>query len=308
MAHTYVNTPTLSKVKIGDQIYFLKDAELRSVVETLEQTVATLDPSSGGNTFGSAAFRDVSQGISDSDHNLPTGAQVYDFVNTAISGISGGLHYHSGGRDDQTDPQPGDIVVEGTKEYLYTEDPENPGEYYWIELGDESLWVPSSRQIAGINLEDDVTVEELKTALGLGQLAFLNSITVTAEGNVTFGDHTNTPVLTGIDSAAVAPTFTEGAFTPASLSYSVSEAFAKSGVTVTAVTDTSSDDYETLVFGNAATGTASVINNFDGGSKVADTFTPGSAATFTTDTAIKALGAATFTGTPVTIPVVQPGE
>lgn len=299
MAHTYVNTPTLSKVKIGDQVYFLKDAELRSVVETLESTVAALDPSSGGNTFGSAAFEDVAQNISENGTGLPTSAQVYDFVSDAISDISGGLHYQSGDREDQTNPQPGDIVIEGTKEYLYT------GEN-WIELGDESLWVPSDREIAGINLADNITVEELKTALGLGQLAFLNSITVTAEGNVTFGNHTNTNVLTGIDSAAVAPTFTEGAFTPASLSYSVSEAFAKSGITVTAVTDSSSADYETLVFGNAATGTASVINNFDGGAKAADTFTPGSAATFTSDTAIKALGTATFTGTPVTVPVVAP--
>jgi hypothetical protein len=299
MAHTYVNTPTLSKVKIGDQVYFLKDAELRSVVETLESTVAALDPSSGGNTFGSAAFEDVAQNISENGTGLPTSAQVYDFVSDAISDISGGLHYQSGDREDQTNPQAGDIVIEGTKEYLYT------GEN-WIELGDESLWVPSDRQIAGIDLADDITVEELKTALGLGQLAFLNSITVTAEGNVTFGNHTNTNVLTGIETAAVAPTFTEGTFTPASLSYSVSEAFAKSGVTVTAVTDSSSADYETLVFGNAATGTASVISNFSGGSKAADTFTPGSAATFTSDTAIKALGTATFTGTPVTVPVVAP--
>jgi hypothetical protein len=29
------NTPVLSKVKIGDTIYYLKDADLRAAVETL---------------------------------------------------------------------------------------------------------------------------------------------------------------------------------------------------------------------------------------------------------------------------------
>jgi hypothetical protein len=266
--------------------------------------VAALDPSSGGNTFGSAAFEDVAQNISENGTGLPTSAQVYDFVTDAIGDLSGGLHYKSGSRKDQTNPQPGDIVIEGSKEYLYT------GEN-WVELGDESLWAPSGRTIAGIDLSDDITKEELITALGLGQLAFLNSITVTADGDVTFGNHSNTPVLTGIDSAAVAPTFTEGAFTPASLSFD-SGNFAKGGV-IARVGPNSQEEIdaglitdETLVFDPATT--AKVITDFKGGSKAADTFTPGSAATFTTDTAIKALGTAKFTGKPVTVPVVQPGE
>ena len=70
--------------------------------------------------------------------------------------------------------------------------------------------------------------------------------------------------ITSVGSAA---SFTEGEFTPASLTYAESDAFAKEGLV-------GSVDGETLTLTAASTGKASVISAFSGGSKAADTFVP----------------------------------
>lgn len=123
--------------------------------------------------------------------------------------------------------------------------------------------------------------------------------TVVANGNVTLSATTNAgegiqvqgtvaaptvtvelakadQVLGSIKDEAVAPTFSEGAFTPATLTHSESN-FATEGVVATVGTGSNA---ETLFFTAASTGSASNITAFNGGSKAADTFTAGSAPTF----------------------------
>lgn len=100
-------------------------------------------------------------------------------------------------------------------------------------------------------------------------------------------------VLGSVKSAGSVATFTEGAYTPATLDYTESDSFAKEGLK--AAID--ADDAEMLVFSAAGTGKASVINGFTGGSKAADTFNSGAMPTFESAAVATGVQAASFTGT-----------
>lgn len=330
MANTYPITfeskKLLSKVKIGSDVYYLKDADLRAIVAQ----------------FGSAADQNVAASIGDGVSGVATAAQVYSYVNEKTANIAGAMHFVSGNRAAQTDPKVGDVVIEGTKEYVYDGTA-------WVELGDEGLWVPKGRKVAGVDLADDISVDELKSALSLAALAYANTASVTVEdyatsitgasytpaGSVTAnvasasanatlttadytpaGSVTGTVIPTGsvalskdasgdmqvsgtnaasavtitpstesvlkaVKTAAVAPSFTEGAFTPGSFAKGSAVTAATEGM-VAAIDGT---DSEMLVFTAAATDN---VMDFDAtytpGSKAADTFNAGSAAEFDTQT------------------------
>lgn len=350
---TFTSTPVLSKVKLGSNIYYVKDADLRAIV----------------SAFGTATAKDWTTTVEEDGSNLPTAGAVYTAIQAAVEDLEGAMHFLG---VSSTDPatgtvtidgeiitgEAGDVVLYGAKEYVYGGSPAS-----WHEVGDEGLWVPNTRTIAGIDLQDNITVAELQSALSLAALAYANtaSVTVTdyatgitgasytpagsvsanigtsataatlttadytpagsvtgtvvptgavalsadadgfqisgtnAASNVSITPTTET-VLKGIDSEAVAPSFTEGAFTPASMT-NTSKTVATEGV-IAAMDET---DTEMLVFSAAGTDTASLITNFDGGSKAADTFSAGSAATFETETVWTGVSAATaaaqtFTG------------
>jgi hypothetical protein len=65
MAQTYTHTPVLSKVKMGNTIYYLKDADVRAILDS----------------FGNSVTYNVADAIADGNNNLVTSDQVYDFVN-----------------------------------------------------------------------------------------------------------------------------------------------------------------------------------------------------------------------------------
>lgn len=320
---SYDHATTISKVKIGENIYYLKDLDLRAIV----------------NAFGNATAQDVADSIRDGGTGLVTSDQVYDFVLGQIGSVGNVLKLLDA--TDHTavaDPETGNFVVETDgKEWLYDGTA-------WREIGDETAYVLKSAKVAGIDLQDDITVAELQTALGLKALAYAATASVTVsdyatgitgasytpEGDVavtlnqtatnatlTKGDYTPegsvsgtvvptgtvgiakdnsgtqisgsnaasavtiTPstasFISGVKDAAVAPSFTEGTFTAATLSHT-ENSFATEGVVAT-IDET---DAEMLVLTEAGTGTASNITAFDGGSKAADTFNAGSAATFNT--------------------------
>lgn len=77
-----------------------------------------------------------------------------------------------------------------------------------------------------------------------------------------------------ITGAGTQASFTEGTFTPASLTHAEA-AFATEGVVASVDTEK-----ETLTFGAAGTANASLISEFYGGNKSADVFVPNSLATF----------------------------
>lgn len=95
-----------------------------------------------------------------------------------------------------------------------------------------------------------------------------------------------------VKSVGTKASFTEGAFTPATLVYNNNNSFATDGVT--ASVDTAAESLELTVASKVA---ASVITSFNGGSKAADTFTPNETAQVQETTV--GVQSAGFTGTKV---------
>lgn len=329
MANTYPLTfpdrSFLSKVKIGNDVYYVKDADLRAIVAQ----------------FGNAADQNVAASIGAAVPGLATGIQVFEYVNQKTADLAGAMHFVAGTRAAQTNPKAGDVVIEGVIEYVY--DGQD-----WQQLGDEGTWVPKTRKIAGINLVDDVTVAELQAALSLASLAYANTASVTVSdyassitgasytpagsvtatvsssataASLTTADYTPTGsvsgtvvptgavalskdtngdmqvsgtnaassvtitpsteiVLKSVQTAAVAPSFTEGAYTPGSFTKGSAVVAATEGIVASVGSGT---DAETLIFTAAATDNVMDYDaTYTAGSKAADTFSAGSAAVFDT--------------------------
>ena len=137
------------------------------------------------------------------------------------------------------------------------------------------------------------------TVVATGTVASTANAEATA-ANLTRGDYTpagnvtvtpTTGTVKAVKSVGTQASFTEGAFTAATLD-KTDETFAKAGL-VAAIDGT---DSEMLVLSNAATGTASVIKAFNGGSKAADIFTPNALPT-TEDATVMTGASAIFAGT-----------
>lgn len=151
MAQTYTHSPVLSKIKMGNTTYYLKDADARAVLDT----------------FGAAALEDVALSIADGGTGLVTSDQVYDFVIQQIGAVGDVLNLLSDSDHTQvSSPEAGDFVVEDDgKEWLYDGTA-------WREIGSEGAYVLKTATIAGVDLQDNITVAELQTALGLKALAY----------------------------------------------------------------------------------------------------------------------------------------
>ena len=210
MAYTYENLPVLSKVKIGDIVYYLKDADVRKILDT----------------YGSAVTYNVDTTFNKDSDNLATSKAVATFLENAITGLSGAMHFAGIKEELPASANNGEVVIVGTAEYVWSND--KSGGAGWILIGDEGVYatisgveaayVKKTLTIAGINLEDAITADELKTALGLKALAYKDSASGTIEGVVTgVADAQYTPegsVEVKLNSTSTAMTST-GSFTPA---------------------------------------------------------------------------------------------
>lgn len=210
MAYTYENLPVLSKVKIGDVVYYLKDADVRKILDT----------------YGSAVTYNVDTTFNNDSDNLATSKAVATFLENAITGLSGAMHFAGIKEELPASANNGEVVIVGTAEYVWSND--KSGGAGWILIGDEGVYatisgveaayVKKTLTIAGINLEDAITADELKTALGLKALAYKDSASGTIEGVVTgVADAQYTPegsVEVKLNSTSTAMTST-GRFTPA---------------------------------------------------------------------------------------------
>ena len=210
MAYTYENLPVLSKVKIGDIVYYLKDADVRKILDT----------------YGSAVTYNVDTTFNKDSNNLATSKAVATFLENAITGLSGAMHFAGIKEELPASANNGEVVIVGTAEYVWSND--KSGGAGWILIGDEGVYatisgveaayVKKTLTIAGINLEDAITADELKTALGLKALAYKDSASGIIEGVVTgIADAQYTPegsveVKLNSTSTAIAST---GSFTPA---------------------------------------------------------------------------------------------
>lgn len=192
----------ISKIKINEgEALNIKDAQGRTNMTTLL----------GGHSLtalGNAAWKNVATTVSAASTNddLATAKAVYD----AITAIGKALHFVGVAtkQEGETELQAvertfpvaeqmeGAIAVCGTKEFIAYGTP-----LAWNEFGDEGLYLTKAEAeanyvkkiltIAGIDLANDITADELKTALGLGNMAYVDqasgSISTVDSASVTAG-------------------------------------------------------------------------------------------------------------------------
>ena len=159
MAQTYVNTPVLSKVKLGNTTYYMKDADVRAILDNFGDIV-TYNVAASTNAFAAE------------NEHIPTAGQVYEYVGRQIGAIGTALNLRSESDHTQVPTTgasavaAGDFVVESDgKEWLY----DGTG---WREVGSENAYVVKTFTIAGVDMQDNITVAELQQALGLKALAY----------------------------------------------------------------------------------------------------------------------------------------
>lgn len=190
-----VNVPVVSKLTIGKTTYYLKDAEVRTLLATL----------------GDAAQKNVAAGVAAGEQGLVTGAQVQ----AAIAGIAGSMHFRGvvSATSDIKDPAAGDVVIVGVKEYVYGGEPAA-----WHELGDESIYALKSFKIGTQALEGTFSLEQLKKDLGLKALAYKDSATGTVAGQTINGlkakGNTAGTIAVELTQTSTAATLTKSDYVP----------------------------------------------------------------------------------------------
>ena len=189
------NVPVISKLTIGEKTYYLKDAEARELLALL----------------GTAAKKDVAAGVSAEEQGLVTGAQVQ----AAIAGISGSMHFRGvfTSTAEVTEPDAGDVIIVGVKEYVYGGEPAA-----WHELGDESIYALKTVTIGQQNLSANINLDTLAADMGLGKLAKKDSATGTVAGQTISGlkakGNTAGSIAVELTQTSTAATLTKSDYTP----------------------------------------------------------------------------------------------
>ena len=184
----------LSKVKINDVVYNLKDADSRSKISTLvgEHTVEAL---------GTAAWKAVASQVSEGSVDLPTASAVKAYVDAQVEAIPSfdvvvvtelpeasadtfhKIYLIAQSRTATTNIYDEYITIRSGSKDAYT--------YSWEKIGstetDLSGYVKKTQKIATIDLNDDITTEELQTALSLGKMAYADTAKGTVEGQTISG-------------------------------------------------------------------------------------------------------------------------
>lgn len=188
MAYNYENLPVVSKVKIGEGTYFLKDADVRKILDT----------------FGTAVTFNTETAVTNSA-NLPTSAAIITYIQQEVAGLAGAMHFKGvvNQLPEPADSQNGDVVIVGTAEYVFSGKTAD-AEGNWVLFGDEGVYltiagaetkyVQKTLTIAGIDLSAPISADALKTALDLGALAYKDSASATV-----------TDYVTGIDGSKYTP-------------------------------------------------------------------------------------------------------
>lgn len=182
----------LSIFNVGGVDYNLKDAAATAKLKTLlgEQTVQEL---------GAAAWKAVAANISDTDEGLPTAKKVKEYVDAQVGTIHN-FDVVIDAAGTETGPSVAASANTMYKIYLVPDTSAEAGsyiEYITIKSGETYKWeaigstrtsldgyVQKSQKIAGLTLNKDITVDELRTALGLKAFAYA------AKGTATVGAQT----------------------------------------------------------------------------------------------------------------------
>lgn len=131
MAYEYSKTPVLSKVKIGTTTYFLKDAEVRSIIDgynadIITGTVGTVD---GADSNAFVRAKDIKSYV-DKMFSVGLTIEVVDALPTSSAAEMGKLYLvaHEHGAQDAYDEY---IVVRSGEAAAY--------EYKWEKIGNTDI-------------------------------------------------------------------------------------------------------------------------------------------------------------------------
>ena len=170
----------LSKVQL-DKLYEIKDAFAREELGKL----------------GTVATHDIATAISDVDGKIADAATVEAYVDAQVGSIHKfdvKIYTELPAASKDTMFILGLVAEAGAVDGSYVEyiTVENPsGTYTWEKIGttqtDLADYVKKTLTIAGIDLADNITADELKTALGLKALAFKDSAKGTVAGQTISG-------------------------------------------------------------------------------------------------------------------------
>ena len=308
----------LSKIKIGDVVYDLKDAQARADLTTLIGSHALA-------ALGAAAWLGADAEVTAGATGVATTAAVKSYVDAQVGAIHNfdvrvyttlptasadtmyilALVADSHATGDVYDEF---ITVRSGSDPSYT--------YVWEKIGntdiDLSDYVQKTTTIAGVDLQDNITQAELQDALNLGNMAYAN----TASGSTTLATADSAAFANGAVNASAT-------YTPAgSVNVTLKDATTATAASLTkadytpagnvAITPTTTTVKVVDGEGSVTTGTAASlgtgfytagedalfsegaftpnvpttidVTKFNGGSKAADTFTQGT---------LPSLGAAT---------------
>ena len=274
----------LSKVQL-DKLYEIKDAFAREELGKL----------------GTVATHDIATAISDADGKIADAATVKAYVDAQVGSIHKfdvKIYTELPAASKDTMFILGLVAEAGAVDGSYVEyiTVENPsGTYTWEKIGttqtDLADYVKKTLTIAGIDLADNITADELKTALGLKALAFKDSAKGTVPGQ-TISGVTATGTVTGSVVVALTQTVTDATvtkkdYTPAG---TVTGSVTATGNVATEISAEATaatltrGDYTPKgdVTVTPATGSIDIIDSVGtAASKAADTFNGGTAASFT---------------------------
>lgn len=312
MAYTYSSTPVLSKIKIGNDYYYLKDADVRAIIDGFNQSIVSGQLGTVSENNKLVYSQDIKAYV-DSAVSVGLVVEVVTVLPTASAENMGKIFLiaQSGGKpQDAYDEY---IVVRSGSSGSYT--------YAWEKIGDTRIdlsgFVSDVKYTASTH-----TLAQQKGGSGnsysnihqFGSFADVNQGTATLTDYVTGGSVSvttagslvedesglqvagNISSITTISSVGTLPTkaadifsantptaidvskFSGGSkaadtFNAAAITASTSTSFAKAGVTVDIGTGT---DAETLIITTASTGSALTGITLSGGSFTEGSFTPAS--------------------------------
>ena len=190
MAFTYADKPVLSKVKIGEQYYYLKDADVRAILDAINANVyekLKLDLGAirdGNKQNGLAVVSDIKAYVDEMKEIAFDVVKVDAEVVASATAEKYNLYRNSIVLVENQEAAAGScieyVILRSGEEGSYT--------YKWEQIGTTKVslsdYVLKTLTIAGIDLQDNITAEELQTALGLGKLAYKDS----AKGTISTAD------------------------------------------------------------------------------------------------------------------------
>lgn len=187
MTFTYTNAPVLSKVKIGENYYYLKDADVRAILEAINANVyekLKLDLGAikdGNKQNGLAVVSDIKAYV---DEMKEIAFDVVKVDATVVASADAAKYEQY--RNSIVLVENQGAAAGSCIEYVIVKDGE--ASYKWEQIGttkvDLTDYVEKTLTIAGIDLQDNITKEELQTALGLKALAYKDS----AKGTISTAD------------------------------------------------------------------------------------------------------------------------